>query len=68
MFGAGRETLDGFVAAEIIKRKIPVAVVTDDAAANYILTGASQKGDDKLYHSVFGGGKDKSEGNVRLLM
>jgi hypothetical protein len=58
--------LDGFLAPEIIKKKVPLILVTDETMAEYILVGASLKGDDKWYHSVFGG-KDKNEGNVRLL-
>jgi hypothetical protein len=58
--------LDGFIAPEIIKKKIPVIVVTDEKDADYVLSGASIKADDKWYNTVFGG-KDKNEGNVRLL-
>jgi hypothetical protein len=58
--------LDGFIAAEIIKQKVPVVVITDEKDADYILTGASIKADDHWYNSVWGG-KDKNEGNVRLL-
>jgi hypothetical protein len=58
--------LDGFIAPEIIKKKIPVIVVTDEKEADYIMSGASAKADDKWYNTVFGG-KDKNEGNVRLL-
>jgi hypothetical protein len=58
--------LDGFITTEIIKKKLPVTLVTDDKEADFILVGASIKGDDKWYHSVFGG-KDKNEGNVQLL-
>lgn len=58
--------LDGFIAPEILKKKIPVKVVTREEDAEYILTGGSIKGDDKWYHTVFGG-KDKNEGNVRLV-
>jgi hypothetical protein len=58
--------LDGFIATEIIKQKVPVAVVTDENDADYVLAGASIKADDKWYHTVFGG-KDKNEGNVKLL-
>jgi hypothetical protein len=58
--------LDGFIASEIIKKKIPMIVVTDETQADYILTGASLKADDRWYNTVFGG-KDKNEGNVRLL-
>jgi hypothetical protein len=58
--------LHPFLAAEIIKKKIPVIVVTEEKDAEFILTGASIKGDDKWYHSVFGG-KDKNEGSVQLI-
>ena len=58
--------LDGFIASEIVKQKIPVTVVTDEKDADFVLAGASIKADDKWYHVVFGG-KDKNEGNVRLL-
>ena len=58
--------LHPFIAAEIIKKKLPVTVVTEDKEADFILTGASIKGDDKWYHTVFGG-KDKNEGSVQLI-
>src|SRR5258708_39930384 len=58
--------LDGFIASEIIKKKLPITVVTDEKDAEYVLAGASIKADDKWYHTVFGG-KDKNEGNVKLL-
>jgi hypothetical protein len=58
--------LNPFIAAEIIKKKLPVTVVIDEKDADYILTGASIKGDDKWYHTVFSG-KDKNEGSVQLL-
>jgi hypothetical protein len=58
--------LDGFIASEIIKKKLPLTIVTDEKDADYVLAGASIKADDKWYHTIFGG-KDKNEGNVRLL-
>jgi len=58
--------LDGFVAAEILKKKLPITVVTDEKDAEFVLTGGSQKADDHWYNSVVNG-KDKNEGNVRLL-
>ena len=58
--------LDGFIAAEILKEKLPLRIVTEDAQADFVLTGGSVKGDDKWYHSVLGG-KDKNEGNVQLI-
>lgn len=59
-------SLNGFIAPEIIKKRVPVVVVTDEKDAEYVLTGASIKADDKWYHVVFGG-KDKNEGNVQLI-
>jgi hypothetical protein len=58
--------LDGFIAAEIIKQKLPMVVVTDESDASYILVGESLRGDDHWYNAVWGG-KDKNEGNMRLL-
>jgi hypothetical protein len=58
--------LDGFLAPEIIKQKLPVSVVLEEKDADFVLAGASIKADDKWYHVAFGG-KDKNEGNVRLL-
>ena len=58
--------LDGFVAAEILKKKLPITVVTDEKDADFVLTGGSQKADDHWYNTVFNG-KDKNEGNVKLL-
>lgn len=58
--------LDGFIAPEIIKQKLPVSVVLNEADADFVLVGGSIKADDKWYNVAFGG-KDKNEGNVRLL-
>jgi len=58
--------LDGFIAPEIIKQKLPLSVVIDEKDADFVLAGASIKADDRWYNVVFGG-KDKNEGNVRLL-
>jgi hypothetical protein len=58
--------LDGFVATEILKQKLPIVIVTEESAAEFILTGGSIKADDKWFNSIFGG-KDKNEGNVKLL-
>jgi len=58
--------LDGYIAAEFVKQNIPVVVVTDETAADFILAGSSQTQDNKWFNTIFGG-KDKNEGNVRLL-
>ena len=42
--------LDGFIAAEVLKQKLPLLVVTDETAADYVLTGGSVKADDKWYN------------------
>jgi hypothetical protein len=54
------------LAAEIVKRKLPVGVVTDEQAADFIITGKVSKADDKWYNSALGG-KDQSEGSIRLM-
>lgn len=58
--------LDGFIAAELVKKKLPIVVVIDDKDADFIIAGASIKGDDKWFHSVFGG-KDKNEANIQVV-
>lgn len=58
--------LHPFIAAEILKKKLPLVVVTEDKDADFILTGASIRGDDRWFHTVFGG-KDKNEGSVQLI-
>lgn len=51
---------------EIVKRKLPVSVVTDETAADFIITGKVSKSGDKWYNSALGG-KDTKEGSVRML-
>jgi len=58
--------LQGFLATEIVKKKVPVTLVTDENQAEFILTGASLAGDNKWYNTVFGG-RDKNEGNVQMV-
>jgi hypothetical protein len=59
--------LEGFISAELVKKKLPIIVVIDEKDADFIITGASIKGDDKWYHSVFGTGKDKNEANIQVV-
>ena len=51
---------------EIVKRKLPVSVVTDESAADFIITGKVSKSGDKWYNSALGG-KDTKEGSVRMI-
>lgn len=60
--------LNTFLAAELVKKKIPLTVVMEEAQAEFIMAGGSAKtGDDKWYHTVFGSGKDKNEGSVQIV-
>lgn len=60
---------DGFIAAEILKRKLPLTVVADDRAADFIITGGTNKGVHKWYDTVFGSGyeRDRNQGNIRVI-
>src|SRR2546423_3007139 len=49
--------LNTYIASEITKKKLPVVIVTDEKEADYIISGAALKGDNKWYHTVFGTGK-----------
>ncbi len=58
--------LHPFIASEIVKKKLPVVVVTDKKKADYILAGSFLKGDGKWYHTALGV-TDKNEGSVQLV-
>ena len=55
------------IASQITKKKLPVVIVTDEKEAEYVISGAALKGDNKWYHSVFRSGKDKNEGNIQVI-
>jgi hypothetical protein len=58
--------LHPFIATEIVKKKLPVVVVTDKKKAQYILAGSFIKGDGKWYHTALGV-TDKNEGSIQLI-
>jgi hypothetical protein len=58
--------LHPFIATEIVKKKLPVVVVTDKRKADYILAGSFLKGDGKWYHTALGV-TDKNDGSVQLV-
>ena len=58
--------LHPFIATEIVKKKLPVVVVTDKKQARYILAGSYIKGDGKWYHTALGV-TDKNEGSIQLI-
>jgi hypothetical protein len=60
-------SLHTYIASEITKKKLPVIIVTDEKNADYVISGATLKGDNKWYHTVLGTGKDKNEGNIQVV-
>jgi hypothetical protein len=63
------EGFDGFIAAEIAKRKLPLTIVVDEREADFIVTGGINKGVHKWYDTVFGSGaeRDRNQGNIRVI-
>lgn len=60
--------LNTFIMAEMIKRKVPVQLVTSDSLAELIMTGYSEEVEkQRWYHTVFGSNKDKNIGGVSVL-
>jgi hypothetical protein len=59
--------LDEYIASEIKKKKLPVAIVTNEKEADYIITGAALKGDTGWYKTVMGTAKDKNEGSIQVV-
>jgi hypothetical protein len=55
--------LDGLIASEILKQRVPMVIVVEQRDADYIIISASITADGQWYHS----GKNKSEGTVQLL-
>jgi hypothetical protein len=58
--------LHPFIAAEIVKKKLPVVVVTERKNAEYILAGSFLIGDDKRNRTA-SGVTDKNQGSVQLI-
>src|SRR5215468_7556247 len=58
--------LHPFIAAEIVKKKLPVVIVTERNNAEYILSGSFIKGDGKWNRTALGV-TDKNQGSVQLL-
>jgi hypothetical protein len=63
------EGFDGFIAAEMAKRKLPLTIVADERAADFIIVGGTNKGVHKWYDTVFGSGyeRDRNQGNIRVI-
>jgi hypothetical protein len=61
------EGFDTFIAAALIKNKVPVVITTDESQAEYIITGGAVKGQNKWYDTVFGAERDRNQGSIKLL-
>ena len=59
--------LHTYIASEITKKKLPVVIVVEDIEADYVISGATLKGDDKWYQTVLGTAKDKNEGSIQVV-
>lgn len=62
-----KDSFDSFVTAAIIKRKVPVSIVTNEELADYVLAGNTITGEHKWYDTVFGDDKDRVQGTLQLL-
>ncbi len=60
--------LDGFISSQILKKKLPVTVVTDENLADYIITGGATKGIHKWYDTVITGiERDRNQGSIQVV-
>lgn len=62
------EGFDGFIAAELVKRKLPLTVVDDERAADFIITGATNQGVERWYDAVYGSfERDRNQGSIKVV-
>jgi hypothetical protein len=62
------EGFDGLITAQLLSKKIPVVISADEAAADYIITGGTNKGVHKWYDTVITGyERDRVQGSIRLI-
>lgn len=58
---------DSFITAALVREKVPVVIVTDEALADYVITGVAVKGSNKWYDTLFDKGKDRNQGSITVL-
>ena len=58
---------DSFLAAALIETEVPVLITTDEATADFIVTGQAVKGQNRWYDTVFGAERDRNQGSIKLL-
>jgi hypothetical protein len=61
------EGLDGYIRAEIMKKKVPLSVVLTDETADYIMTGSAQARKGSWHEGWLSAEKDKSTGSVVIV-
>jgi hypothetical protein len=58
--------LDGFLTAEIMKKKVPVKLVLDVEQADFVMTGASSERKGSWHEGWLSAEKDKASGSVMI--
>jgi hypothetical protein len=58
--------LDGFLRAEIMKKKVPVTIVLEEEAADFVMTGASSDRKNTWHEGWLSAQKDNSTGSVMI--
>src|SRR4051794_5996410 len=61
--GAG---LESYLKAEILKKKLPITVVNDEAGADYIISGTGESKERKWHEGFLTRTKDNSTGAIEL--
>ncbi len=61
-----RSKLNNFLVTQIAKQKVPLSVVVDENAAEYILTGTPAIRQEKWINTLVGA-KDETEWNIQLV-
>jgi hypothetical protein len=61
------EGLDGYIRAEIMKKKVPLTVVLTDETADFIMTGSAQARKGSWHEGWLSAEKDKSTGSVVIV-
>jgi hypothetical protein len=59
--------LDGFLRAEIMKKKVPVVIVLDESTADFIMKGASSERKGSWHEGWLSAEKDKASGSVMVV-
>jgi hypothetical protein len=59
--------LDGFLVAEITKKKVPVTIVLDEESADFIMTGGGSERKGSWHEGWLSAEKDKASGSVMVV-